>query len=64
MNLANSFDKDDTDVIACARIFQYVTKSIKYAEDYLNYDVKIPFADDFPFECYNGIPMGKNFIDT
>lgn len=63
-DIAKIFNPNDDMKLKCARIFQYVTKSIKYADDYLTYDVNIPFADDFEFACYNGIPMGKNFIDT
>ena len=63
-DISKIFSDYDDDDLRCARIFQYVTKSIKYADDYLTYDVKIPFADDFEFACYNGIPMGKNYIDT
>ena len=63
MNLSLMFDKEDTDELACARIFQYVIKSIKYSEDLLNYETVIPFATDYQFSCYEGIPAGKNFED-
>ena len=63
MNLAGAFSKEDDDTIACARIFQYVTKSIKYSEDLYNYEVYLPFATDYQFRCYNGVPQGKEIED-
>ena len=63
MNLSEAFAKEDNDIVACARIFQYVTKSIKYNEDMFNYEVVIPFAADYQFKCYNGVPQGKEIED-
>lgn len=63
MNLAEAFDKNDSDLIACARIAQYVTKNIEYSEDLTNYETVIPFAQDYQFKCYNEIPQGKELED-
>ena len=64
VDMGKMFGRNDTKATICARIHAYVTKTIKYSEDYDIYDDKIAFASDYSFACYNGIPMGKYYIDT
>lgn len=63
MNLMQAIEKNDNDALVCARLFQYVTKSMIYSKDLLNYEYIIPFANDFNFSCYNGLPNGSEYED-
>ena len=59
--LKNEMKDDLSEIEKCEFLFDYITSTMKYSEDWLKYNCNVPTTSGYEFDFYNGVPLSKNY---